>query len=326
MIRVHTPSRLHFGLLSVPAAQMAAWPNQEGTPVIPRRPFGGVGLMIDRPGIELTVEPTSSWHAEGPLADRALTFGKRFCASVGLQQAFRVRIDAAAPEHTGLGTGTQLGLAIAYAIAQLSGRIDWNSIQLAPHVGRGLRSALGIHGFTHGGFLVEAGKRADTSIAPLVFHHDFPADWHILLITPRDMKGYSGIREVDAFAGLANQARDDRVTESLCRIVLLGMLPALLEQDLAAFGESVYDFNRRVGTLFQPAQGGIYAHPGTEALIKRIRAAGVPGVGQSSWGPTVFAIVQASQAIEFRDWLTRQAGVDADDVMVAKACNRGCTS
>ena len=56
VMHIRTPSRLHFGLLG--------WGTQAG------RQFGGIGLMIDAPGIELTVEPASSWRIEGPHAPR----------------------------------------------------------------------------------------------------------------------------------------------------------------------------------------------------------------------------------------------------------------
>ena len=53
MIRVQAPSRLHFGLLSLPAGP--CWPNRHGQQVVPARRFGGVGLMVQAPGLRLTV-------------------------------------------------------------------------------------------------------------------------------------------------------------------------------------------------------------------------------------------------------------------------------
>src|SRR5262245_19094518 len=70
MIRVVTPSRLHFGLLSL-AAEGAAWPDRAGRAVLPARRFGGAGLMVQRPGVALRVEDAADWAAEGPLAGRA---------------------------------------------------------------------------------------------------------------------------------------------------------------------------------------------------------------------------------------------------------------
>ena len=69
------------------------------------------------------------------------------------------------------------------------------------------------------------------------------------------------------------------------------MVPALIEKDLEVFGEAVYDFNARVGEAFAPVQGGIYADSRIADVIGFVRRQGARGVGQSSWGPAVFAVV-----------------------------------
>ena len=106
MTRVVAPSRLHFGLLHVPVAGLIHWPD--GTPV---RHFGGLGLMIDRPGLEVRVEPADEWSATGPLADRALGFAYRLtgCKPDFAGRHFRIDVIHAPPEHVGLGVGTQFG-------------------------------------------------------------------------------------------------------------------------------------------------------------------------------------------------------------------------
>ena len=65
---LQTASRLHFGLL--------AWgPGQE-------RQFGGLGLMIDRPGIELVVIPSGEWASEGELSGRVVEVAGRVSAKL----------------------------------------------------------------------------------------------------------------------------------------------------------------------------------------------------------------------------------------------------
>jgi beta-ribofuranosylaminobenzene 5'-phosphate synthase len=332
MIRIRTPSRLHFGFFSLPCGarfqscgtgNAASWLNHEIQATLPKRNFGGVGLMIDRPGIELTVEFANTWAAQGPLAERALHFAQTYCAAIGIKEPFQLRIESASPEHTGLGTGTQLGLAVARGIAELTGLPARDAQTLARGVGRGRRSAIGVHGFDLGGFLMEGGKLSASTISPMLVRRDFPEDWQILLITPRDLSGMHGRREVDAFGDLAVRERDDRCTETLSRLALLGMLPALIELELNAFGEALYDFNRRVGEMFQPAQGGIYAHPRVEEVVKILRGAGVKGVGQSSWGPAIFAIAAAGQVTETRDWLIGKKGLAREEIITTGACNHG---
>ena len=84
----------------------------------------------------------------------------------------------------------------------------------------------------------------------------------------------------------------------MCRLVLIELLPALAARDLNAFGEALYEFNARAGDAFAPAQGGRYSGPAVANCVARLRARGITGVGQSSWGPTVFAIVARERAQE----------------------------
>jgi beta-RFAP synthase len=323
VIRVRTGSRLHFGLFSLPSEHAGPWLNQEGEPTLPRRSFGGVGLMVDKPSIAVTVERAATWSVEGPSWERALKFAHSCCHAAHLPDCFKISIESASAEHVGLGSGTQLGIAIARAIAELTGQPSHDAADLARRVGRGLRSSLGIHGFAHGGLLIEGGKTSSSAISPLLVRRDFPEDWRIMLITPKNRIGVHGNGEVDAFASLAKSPPDDRGTESLCRLAVLGMLPALVEGDFDGFGEALYDFNRRAGEIFSSTQGGIYAHPHIEKLVRVIRNANVKGVGQTSWGPTVFAVARGAQAFGLCDWLTRKNHVRHDEIIIANARNRG---
>jgi beta-ribofuranosylaminobenzene 5'-phosphate synthase len=292
MTRVVAPSRLHFGLLNLPVEGRDHWPGIDGRPGLPVRHFGGVGLMVDSPGLAVQVEAADGWAATGRLADRALKFARRFVGTLPPveRQAFRLTVEYARPEHQGLGVGTQLGLAVAKAIAVETGHCDWPAVELAGRVGRGERSAIGVHGFDGGGLIVEGGKRTGEAMAPLVARLSFPADWRVVVYDAPGEAAWHGGRERQAFAKLAEAGPSPAETEALCRIVLTGMLPALAAADLEGFGEALYEFNARAGDAFAPAQGGRYAGPAVAALVARLREMGVRGVGQSSWGPAVFAV------------------------------------
>ncbi len=325
MIRVTAFSRLHFGVLALPARAASHWPAADDEPPLPVRHFGGVGLMIDQPGVEVTVAPAGAWSASGPSADRALAFAKYFVATLDADSArrgFEIIVRRCPPEHVGLGAGTQLALAVARGLALATGHADWDSVELARRTGRGLRSSLGIHGFRHGGLLVEGGKSGAVAISPLLTRLPFPEEWRILLILPHGLQGDSGLREREAFTHLAK--RDDalRHTESLCRIVLLNLLPALAERDLPAFGEALHVFNRRVGAMFSPWQGGVYSHPVVGELIAWLRKEGVRGVGQSSWGPAVFAIERAEVLERVRSRFLEQT-MPPCDMLMCNAANHG---
>lgn len=297
MTVVTAPSRLHFGLLHLPREGLSHWPGINGEPGLPVRSFGGVGMMIDNPGVRISVERSDEWDVAGPLSHRALEFARTFSDSLGLASrvAFKIRVLDCPEEHTGLGVGTSLALAVSKAIAVEMGHADWGSVELARRVGRGERSAVGVHGFQHGGLIVEAGKLPDESISPLVGQYPFPDEWRILLCRPKVTTSWSGIRERKAFRELADIETGQ--TDTLCRILLTALIPALQQRDLARFSESLFEFNYRVGRMFSPVQGGIFSHPEVEALVQRLRNAGIAGVGQSSWGPTVFGIVRESTEV-----------------------------
>ncbi|HZT83636.1 MAG TPA: hypothetical protein VFA26_25625, partial [Gemmataceae bacterium] len=192
MTRVVTGSRLHFGLFTL--APPGRWPDLPGAPAHPARRFGGVGLMVEAPGVRLAVEPAAAWSAEGPLAERALAFARRFAGSLppGSVPPHHVHVERAAPEHAGLGTGTQLGLATARALAVSSGLPGMAAEELADRVGRGARSALGVHGFAQGGFLVEAGQGPAGGISPLVARAVFPEEWRVVVALPAGEPGLHG--------------------------------------------------------------------------------------------------------------------------------------
>ena len=287
MIRVRAPSRLHFGLLNI--GSYKPWSNVDGEPALPARRFGGVGMMIDEPGIEVRVQPATEWSVRGLMAQRALAFAKRFAETVPDLTPHQIELETQALPHVGLGTGTQLALAVAKALAGSSGHGDWDSVELAGRVRRGARSAIGIHGFEGGGLIVEGGKQVDSDISPLVARFEMPNDWRVLLIIPEGLAGRSGDPEQKAFDELKRLVNPHEV-DALCRVLLLSTLPALVERDYDTFGESLYDYNARVGEMFAPLQGGRYANRLVQELVTFCRAQGIPGAGQSSWGPVVFAV------------------------------------
>ena len=309
MIRVTTGSRLHFGLFA---------PGNGG-----KRQFGGVGLMIERPALRVSVTPAAKWSATGPCADRALAVGRAFAKSQALAEssAFAIQVQDCPLEHIGLGTGTQLALAVTRAIASILG-FNVSTPELACAAGRGARSALGIHGFERGGFLVDGGKGPSTAVAPLIAWHPFPDDWRVLLIIPRTGQGEHGTRERDAFAFLSGR-NVSQATSDLARIVLLEMLPSLVEHDLPAFGQAVYEFNRRVGEMFEAWQGGVYSHEETATLIDLLRKKGITCVGQSSWGPTVFAIAEEVHLRQVAESFHREFDSMDAEIVLTKAAVSG---
>jgi len=117
-----------------------------------------------------------------------------------------------------------------------------------------------------------------------------------LLIFDSDCPGVHGKEEVDAFKALP--IFPENLAAHLCRHVLMQAMPAMMERDLNAFGKSIQELQSHVGDYFAPAQGGRYASQRVAAVLQYIEQAGVACFGQSSWGPTGFAVFESLEEAE----------------------------
>ncbi len=258
------------------------------------RRFGGIGAGVFNPSLQLEVERAESIESEGPEADRAAEFARRYLAFQGLRDAVRIRIRRAIPGHAGLGSGTQLALAVARGIAELY-ELPTGADALAAAVGRARRSAIGTWLFDGGGFVVEGGRHEHGHrIAPLLARLAIPTSWRCVVAIPSGSEGASGESEAQAFRELPTPSL--REVEHVAHLLVMSLLPALVDGDLPAFGSALTAIQQINGAWFAPAQGGPFAAGASTELISKMHEWGAAGVGQSSWGPTVYGIVEGDEA------------------------------
>ncbi|BBU63536.1 beta-ribofuranosylaminobenzene 5'-phosphate synthase [Methylosinus sp. C49] len=272
-VSVVAAARLHLGFLDMNGAL--------------GRKFGGLGLSIDAPATRLTLQPAENMEASGPDAERALALLEKATAALAPGKRYRLDIGEAIPPHSGLGSGTQLALAIAAALRRIED-LPQNVEADAALLQRGARSGLGAGLFTRGGLVVDGGRGAETLTPPVVSRLAFPQDWRILLVSDPASIGLHGAEERKAFAELPPFSEED--AGKLCRLVLMQALPAAAEADFSGFGAAITAIQAIVGDYFAPAQGGRrFTSVAVEALLARLAQAGATGLGQTSWGPTGFA-------------------------------------
>jgi beta-ribofuranosylaminobenzene 5'-phosphate synthase len=277
---VEAPARLHFGVLDL-RGSLGRW-------------FGGIGAAAPAPTLLVSAERADTLEAQGEDRDRALEFASRFLAHHDIRRGARVRVHRALPSHAGLGSGTQLALAVARALAELHD-VSTDAPSLARAVGRGRRSAIGTWIFAAGGLVVEGGRRPDRDeCGPLLARLSFPPAWHCVVAVPHAVAGISGGAEDDAFAQLPPPSARD--VERVSHVVLMALLPALIEADLATFGAALTEIQEITGRWFAPVQGGTFAPGPSEDLVRRMAEWGASGVGQSSWGPAVYGVVDGGDA------------------------------
>lgn len=280
-VHVETAARLHFGVLDL-----------RGTG---GRWFGGLGAAAAAPLLLLSAGHADALIVDGEDARRAASFATRYLTHYGLPVAARIHVRRALPPHSGLGSGTQLALAVARALAELHG-LSADVRVLASAVGRARRSAVGTWTFADGGFVVEGGRPLEgDACGPLIARIPFPADWRCVLAIPKtSASGLSGAAEETAFARLPRPSERD--VEKVAHLVLMRMLPAVADAELHAFGCALTEVQEITGRWFESVQGGAFAQGPSAELIARMSAWGAAGVGQSSWGPAVYGIVAGEDA------------------------------
>jgi beta-RFAP synthase len=273
-INVTATARLHFGFLD-PSGRS-------------KRPFGSFGLSLDRPATRLVLERAKAPHVTGTEHERAERYLTAIAASSGLEPNFALHLTEAIPPHAGLGSGTQLALAVGSACSALVG-LDLSPQEIARRLQRGGRSGIGIFTFEQGGTVLDGGPGAGNALPELRARLPFPPAWRVLLIFDADAIGLAGASETAAFASLPDFPEAE--TAELCRRITGAALPALAAGDFTTFCEQIGYLQARMGAYFAPLQGGPYTSPAVSDVLDWLRDEGLTGIGQSSWGPTGFAFV-----------------------------------
>jgi beta-ribofuranosylaminobenzene 5'-phosphate synthase len=284
-VRVKSPARLHLGLLELGDGM--------------GRIYGGMGVAVEKPFTEIEVEPNEKLQVEGD-AGPIQEVVDRLGSTYGIEPRVRIRVINSIPAHVGLGSRTQLTLAIATGITQLYG-IKATVDDLARILGLGRISGIGTAVFRAGGFVLDGGRRIGSDgLPPILIQRPFPRSWAFTIAIPGGMRGPTDAEEEYLFGMLPKM--DDGTVGRLCRLTLVKLLPALVEEDIASFGEALTDIQRILGGYFSTVQGGVFANPQAEEISDMMSNMGAVAVGQSSWGPSLYglypSIIRAESAAE----------------------------
>jgi beta-RFAP synthase len=300
-VQVTAAARLHLGFLDL-AGDLG-------------RHFGSIGLAVDAFATRVQLREALGFEVLGEERERSARLALRIAESLGLGARKQLIVSSAIPAHAGLGSGTQLALAIATAFRKLA-RLPLNTREDARLLDRGARSGVGVALFERGGLAVDAGRGPLTEVPPVVSHVRFPREWRILLILDSRVEGAHGAAEVRAFARLPPFPAE--AASEICRRTLMQILPGAAEQDLGAFGDGVARVQEIVGDHFAEAQGGgRFASVAVARVAQRLKALGAHGIGQSSWGPTGFAFATDPDHAEF---LAQRASGECEPGVAIKIC------
>ena len=287
MVTVETGARLHFGFQNLSLAH--------------DRLYGGIGVALEEPRVVVEVEPAGRVRCRDsevqPYAETAVDV-------LGVDGA-RIDVLERFERHIGFGSGTQLALACLVGTAAAYDRsVDPRA--RAPALGRGGRSGVGVASFENGGFVIDAGHRTERFTSQLpepgswtvpepVVQRPLPEGWRFVLITPDVPVGRCGTAENASMQSVVERA-DPGLADDIAAVVVRRLLPAVAEGDLAQFGSAVERIGRLNGAWYADEQGGVYRPP-VGTLIEQVRESdAIGGVGQSSWGPTVYGVTDVDRA------------------------------
>ncbi|MDG2409294.1 MAG: hypothetical protein P8M53_09835 [Pirellulales bacterium] len=281
-ITLRAPSRLHFGLLP-------------GTGDLDHR-YGGLGVMIDHPNLKMTAQASSRWAVTGLCRDRVerialQVFQLAKCDPVPVH----IHVSDAPPSHVGFGSGTQLTMGTA-ALLNMWMCQSASLVGMPLHFGRGSRSLVGSEGFVRGGLIFDPGGVTgnDDSLCGSVERYALPTDWRWLLVTSAGEEGLSGKMEVDVFS---NRDSNRKLRQQLLDLAQKRLIQSAEKAQFEDFGRALAEYGERCGQLFAHFQAGLYSSSAMEEVANRLKQRGVLGVGQSSWGPTVFGLFPNHESV-----------------------------
>ena len=284
-VRIRTPARLHFSLIDL---------NGELG-----RIDGGIGISLAKPNWLITISKSSSWSFPMEIEERLRIIQD----NMKLTQKFHIKIESNLPKHVGLGSQTQLSLALTNAFSILETR-QHTIPELAQFACRGGTSGIGVAAYENGGFILDGGHTcqekpdflpshySNAKSAVVINRFEVPADWYFVVTIPAFGEGKSGLEEVEIFKKYCPIPSSE--VEKLSRIILMQMLPSIIEDDIEDFGRGLTSI-QKIG--FKRIENQLQ-----DKFINSLQdfylASGAAGTGLSSFGPATFGLIRTKAAAQ----------------------------
>lgn len=277
-ILITSPARLHLGFMDLNGSL--------------GRKYGSIGLAINNIETSLTISK-NPLHHNIEISDynkKAYNYANSILKAYQVDENILIDIHKKIPEHAGLGSGTQLALTVGVAISELF-NLNLSLMDIGKILDRGNRSGIGIGAFRSGGFLIDGGKGKFAELPIITVRQDYPENWRIVLLVNSKEKGIHGQKEHDVFKSLP--LFSENMSEKLCRLVNMVVLPSLVENDFINFSKAIGNLQKIVGYHFAPIQGGVFSNLEIASILSYAEKKGFLGVGQSSWGPSGFILTDS---------------------------------
>lgn len=257
--------------------------------------YGAIGLSVEEPYLEVRATKTaeSSGISISAPTEESSEAVKRVVKYLAVAPANLV-ITGYVRHHVGLGSITRLCLATAVTLSMLHRRADLNLEELLVRLGRCKYSCVGYYTFLYGGLAVDTGVplgQVGTIPKPLALVK-FPRSWYVVIAIPEG----GGLREEEEEPHLRSPTPVDEQGD-LYRALVYVLSGVKLER-LDLFTRGVETIQRVAGNYFSKVQGGVFSSEYGEEIARAMLESGLRGIGQSSWGPTIYGFTDSYSVAE----------------------------
>ncbi|BBL61390.1 hypothetical protein MARBORIA2_03640 [Methanobrevibacter arboriphilus] len=320
---IKTPSRIHMALIDLNGSY--------------GRRDGGIGLTISKPNFVLEAEILEKGISidfdknikDNDIKNQCLLkikdSAEKIISHFNIDNGFHFNVNEAFLTHSGLGSGTQISLATAKLICEYNG-ISINGVELGKILGRGGTSGVGIYSFDQGGLIIDGGHDINekTEFLPssaskanppnLIGRYDFPKEWDILIAIP-ESRTIMGKNEVNIFQEYCPVPKRD--VEKLSHLIFMNLIPFLLEKNIKSFGNVINEI-QKIG--FKKVELDLQKEK-IKTAMEKMREFGAYGVGMSSFGPSIYGILDKKNRDAFK--ATKEFIGEDGIVFKTKAQNHG---
>ena len=280
------------------------------------RIYGAMGIGVEEPFLDMEIRESESVIINAPEEFHSVI------ANVisGIGAKVRIDVDRYIGRHKGLGATTQTILTTATGILKLLNK-EINTDEIAYKFGRGRISRIGIEVFKQGGFILDAPRRIGEQINKTILRIEFPKNWLVVLGIPKEIRGLDEEEEKIAFNRLPKPSR--KYPERISHLILVKLIPALLDNEIYEFGEALTEIQQLIGEVFKPVQGDVIANPISRKVIDVFSENNLVGLGQSSWGPTVYGFTPSMKTANEAMKAVKETFQDKVDVIITRGRNEG---
>ncbi len=277
--------------------------------------WGGLGFYVEKPGVVIR-----AWECSVPeyigFNGRELLV-RKVLAELGFSNIC-LKAYELIPAHVGLGSTTQLMLAVATVASHIKG-FKPDPLDLAIRLKRGRISWVGSLLFKLGGFIIDAGTpslRGPKVLARL----EIPEDWVFVMVIPDIERGFNEFEELEI---LEKPWEPSLETSYHMSRGALRLASAIARSDLEEALKGLREIQIGTGLYFSIIQGGVYRGP-LNKIVEEAKTKGIT-LAQSSWGPTLYTITNSTNADFTVDVLAKILEITdlKGSIVVSKPRNKG---